>query len=179
MCPSAALAAASFVIGAAQQVVGFMGQQQQYDAQAEAYKQNALNAQAAARDEYASTQNRLLQEREAAVQERTEASIEALSARSTARTAAGEAGVSGLSVDALLADYYAKEGRNSASIENNLSATQNYLIGEMDSIEARTQSQINSVPIPTPPSFLPTAVGIFSSGLEAFRIYDANTRDVS
>ena len=104
------VAALSLVAGIAQGVVGYMGQMSQYEHQQAQFEANREASQRAAVNQYASQQLRIQQEGEAAAQTTQDVALEGQAARSTARTAAGEAGVSGLSVNALLQDLSAQEG---------------------------------------------------------------------
>ena len=166
------MAIASFAIGAAQTVVGFMGQQAQYKSQQQYYENNRQAANQAAVDRYTSQQNRALQEREAASQEKQNTQTKAMKARATAATAAGEGGVAGLSVDALMADYYAQQGRYERSIDNNYQMTADYLRSEMDATQAQATSRINSVQQGTPPSFASAAVSLFGNALNGLSTYN-------
>jgi len=115
------------------------------DAQNQYYMQNAREAQRAAVDSYTSQNIRLRQEKEAADQKRFEDSIEALKRRGTAYTSAGEAGVSGLSVDALVGDIFAQEGRQAIAVTSQFQANRQNILSEMDETRARAQGRINSV----------------------------------
>jgi hypothetical protein len=85
--------------------VNFLGQQQQAKAQ-EAYQaQASLAERQRAIQEQRSIRMRQGQEQEATNREINEMSKKAREAVSTAQVSAGESGVSGLSVDALLQDY--------------------------------------------------------------------------
>ena len=110
-------------------VVGYMGQQQQYEAQKQQYQNNREASNKAAVNTYTSQQNRALQERKAASQETQNLNIEAMRGRSTAEVAAGEAGVTGLSVDALINDYYGQQGRYERTLSNNYQMNADYQIG--------------------------------------------------
>lgn len=109
------------------------------------YMQNAAEAQRAARDSYVSQNIRLHQEKEAADQKTFEASVEALKKRGTVYNTAGEAGVSGLSVDALVGDIFAQEGRRQMSIDTQYKANRQDVLSQMDETRARAQARINSV----------------------------------
>ena len=113
------MAVAQFALSAAGTVAGFMAQSQQADAQQQYYENNRIAANKAAGDSYAANQNRALQERAAASQEQQNLQSDSIRARSTAEVAAGEAGVTGLSVDALIADYYGQQGRYERTLDNN------------------------------------------------------------
>jgi hypothetical protein len=158
----------SVVAAVASSLVGYAGQMANYKAQQQYYEQNAKAARVATVNRYASIQNRQLQEHDAAAQQVQQSKLEAMKARSTARTAAGEAGVTGLSVEALLQDLSAQEGRYEASVAQNYQMNQQYLRGEMEATQDQGIARINSVPYPTKPSFGAALIGAFGSGIQAY-----------
>lgn len=162
------MAVAQFALSAASTVAGFMGQQQQYEAQQQYYKNNREAANKAAVNTYASNQNRALQERAAASQQLQQLNTDAMRGRATAEVAAGEAGVTGLSVDALVADYYGQQGRYERTLDNNYQMNADYLRGEMDATQAQAEGRINSVQQGQKPSFADAAIRILGGGLEAW-----------
>lgn len=171
MVAPALMAGLSLVSGVASAVVGFMGQQQAYEAQNQMYKQNIKNAQQTARDQYAHTQNKWIQERNAASLEKQNANIDVASAAATAEAAGVEGGVSGNSVSQLVASYYGKSGRFNDTVDQNYQMNRDYLWASMDQTKNQTQSQINSVPKPQKPSFLDAAIRIAGAGLSAAQTY--------
>ena len=172
MLGAGAMAGLQLAIGAASTVVGFMGQQQQYEAQKAMYKQNIINAGKMAADQYANTALRAQQERSAAEMEKQNVNIEAMEGRATAATAAGEGGVAGNSVTALLGSYYSKQGRFNSAIDKNYQMSRDYLWSTMDQTRNQAQSMINSMPRPQKPSFLDAAIRIAGQGLEAAGTYN-------
>lgn len=162
---------ASIGLGIAQSVAQFGAAQQQYEAQMEHQRQNAINASRAAENQYANINIRAQQEDTARNQQQLATNIEVAQAVSTVEVAAGVGGVSGLSVEHILRDIYAQQGRNEAALDVNARMSRDYLMGEKKAAEAGGQSQINSVPIPEKPSILPYALGAFSSGLNAYSNY--------
>lgn len=172
------LAVAQFAMSAVGSVVGYMGQQQQYEAQKQQYENNRIEANRAAVDNYASTQNRMLQEQKAASQELQNLNVDAMKGRATAETAAGEAGVTGLSVDALVADYYGQEGRYERTLDNNLQMQSDYLQGEMTATSHQTAGRINSVSQGQKPSFLDAGVRILGGAVDAFGSYQRYNQKV-
>lgn len=168
------MAGLQLAMGVASTVVGFMGQQQQYEAQKQMWKQNIKNAQQTARDQYAHTQNRWVQERNAASLEKQNANIDVVQATSTAEAAAVEGGVQGSSVNQFLASYYAKQGRYNDSVDQNYQMSRDYLFASMDQTKNQTQSQINSMAKPIKPSFLDAAIRIAGQGLEAASSFNQN-----
>lgn len=183
----AAIPLLSFAVGAAQAVMGFQAQSQQAEQQNEYYRQNAIAANKAAMNNYANLQNNAIQKRNAAGAEGLETKIEAIKARGTARTAAGESGVSGLSVDALVNDYYGREGRHLDSIDQNYAMDRDYIRGEMDNTKATAEQRINSVQRATPPSFADAAIRIAGAAVNSmgqyqrqqFAGYGGNTQQMS
>ncbi|HVJ44379.1 MAG TPA: hypothetical protein VM639_22955 [Dongiaceae bacterium] len=90
---------------------------------ANAAKQNAAMQKAATNsfnNKQQQEQTALIQKQLASQQDEMNSSIEAAKARATARASAGEAGVSGLSVDALINDYTATESRYRDGLRQNM-----------------------------------------------------------
>ncbi|WP_127702632.1 hypothetical protein [Sinorhizobium medicae] len=168
MCVGAVgLAVAQFAMSAASAVVGYQAEQSQYEAQRQNYENNRIAANKAAVGQYATSQNKQLQEAKATSQELQNTNREALQARSTANVAAGEAGVTGLSVDALINDYYGQEGRYERTLSNNYQMQADYLRGEMEGVQAQAEGRINSVDQGQKPSFAGAAIRILGGGLDA------------
>lgn len=86
--------------------------------------------------------------------------------QATARVSSGEAGVSGLSVDALLGDFDRQAGENSATFLQSLSFADRQRQIDRESIGITTQSQINQLPFATRPSL---AGAIVKTGANAFQ----------
>lgn len=156
------------VLSVAQAAVGFMGAQAQADAQNAAHQQNRLNAIAAANDRYASLQNKTQQERHAASAELLEKKVKAAQARSKAIVASGEAGVSGLSVDHVLGDIFAQEGRQTAAIMQNFETRKQFNEDELTATYHQTVGRINSVKTAANPSPLPYIIQGLQGGMKAF-----------
>ncbi|WP_287253217.1 hypothetical protein [Mesorhizobium sp.] len=165
------MAVAQFALSAASTVAGFVGQSQQAEAQQQYYENNRQAANRAAVNTYAANQNRALQERKAASREQQNLAAEAMRSRATAEVAAGEAGVTGLSVDALIADYYGQQGRYERTLDNNYQMQADYLRGEMDATQAQAEGRINSVQQGQRPSFADAAIRILGGGLDAYGGY--------
>jgi len=174
MCPTV-MAIASFAIGAASSVMGYVGQKQAVDSQEEQYRRNAENAKMATSIKEQQINRRILQEGEAAAQKKFETNLDAKRAIATATTAAGEGGVSGLSVSHVLGSIYAQSGRFNASVDRNLDINRSYFRGEKEAAHTQGQAQINSVALPEKPSFLPALIGVFGSGVDAYGRYKQAT----
>ena len=166
MCDPVSLA--GLAIGAVSQVAGYMGAKNEASAQNQLAANNRIEANRAAADQYAATQNRMLQEQAAAGRDVEQADMTSAKARGTAQVTSGEAGISGMTVDSLIADYNAQQGKFERTTAQNLEMTQQQLRDNMDGVKAQTTSRINSVQKAAKPSFLPYAIGIASSGLDAY-----------
>ena len=120
MCAPAVFAIGSLVVGLASSALQYVGAQQAANQQASYQNQMiGMEYQRAAQEqqqlllknqqEQASLRLRQAQEKEAATRELAKVSMEARAASSRAVVAAGEAGVTGLSVDALLGEIRRQE----------------------------------------------------------------------
>lgn len=171
MCGPLMTAVGGFLISAAQTVVGFVGQQQAAAAQAAYYNDNAKRANEDMKRGYISTQRRMIQEEAAAAGERQEVAREGRAARAKAITAAGEAGVSGLSVDALLADYYGREAEFMDRSHQQVEWTHQQLTDSMYGLRSQAEDRINSVQKPVKPSFIDAGLRIAGAGMNAYTNY--------
>ena len=149
------------ILSIAQAAVGFAAASQQAAAQNAAYEQNRLNAIAAANDKYASISRRAVQEKEAASQKLLEKRIQGVKQRAQGKQAAAEAGVTGLSVAALMQDFEAQALRGEAAIITNFENKQTYLADEMDATYHQTVARIYSVR----PAAKPSPIGFILQGL--------------
>lgn len=172
MCEALTMMAASFAIGAVQTVTGFVGAQQQADAQNQRVKQNQEAAQESLRREYEQAQTREIQEEEAAAVQKQDIAREARAARASTLVAAGEGGVSGLSVDNLLADVYQQESTSFDRIDQNTGFMSDNLKYEMRGLKAKAQDRINSMPWNQGPSPFAAALKIGGSALNTYQQYD-------
>lgn len=169
MCDPITMVAAA--LGTAQTVTGYMGERQAAATQNAMVRENQKAANANLVREYADVQTRQIQEEDAAAIQKQDISREARAARATTMAAAGEAGVSGLSVDALLADVYGKEATAKDRISQNSGFTTSNLTREMDGLKAKAQDRINSMPWATGPSPLAAALKIGGVGLDSYNRY--------
>lgn len=159
--------ALGLVLGIAQAAVGFAQAKQQADDQNAAYERNWKASLAAMRDDYDSVTLNTLQEREVASSKLIEKRIEAMKAKATASTAAGEGGVTGLSVDALVSDLEAQHARQAHAIVTNYENKRLENMQRGKQIKNQTISRINSVKQARNPSPLPFILQGIGSGLGA------------
>lgn len=87
-----------------------------------------------------------------------------------ARVSAGEAGVSGLSIDALLNDLEFQGNENALDIEQNFDFNQRQRQLEAEGIGITSESQINQLPAVQQPDYLGIAL---NTGANAFGAYTA------
>lgn len=110
---------AALVITSAMSALSLNAQQQQVKYQNAQNEQQYKNAIAARDANINQTNLEMVQERENAMQKLEQNNLRADAAKSTASTAAGENGVSGLSVGALLDDLAMNQSRYNTSVETN------------------------------------------------------------
>lgn len=164
----AAVPLLTFALSAASAVAGYMGQQQQYEAQMAQKRENDRAAADSARKRYESIATSLKGEQSKASGEMLDAQTEALKARSKAKVAAGEAGVSGLSVDALLSDFSGQEERYLGRIDQNYNTTAAAYQDEREGAYDTARQRINSMATPVKPSFAGAAIRIGQAGIDAY-----------
>lgn len=155
-----------FGIAATSQVVNHQGQVAAAEQQNQLYRENAARANQNARDQMFQTQQRMLQEQEAAAAEKIDNTREARAAKATASAAAGEAGVTGLSVDALLREFDGRAAEANDRIDQNTEWSMTQLNNEMKGIRANTEDRINSVQRAAKPSFWDAGLRIAGAGLD-------------
>jgi len=183
----AGVAIASVAISAAGTGVSLYAQSEQSDAESDYQKRLAQARNQEIEENYklavasATTQNKALQQRaveegEAATEEKMRNAREAAKAVATARVAAGEGGVSGNSVNALLNDFMAQEARYRHSVNTNLEYARDSINYELESNEIVAKGRAASIKpfAPSPvqqPSYLAGALKIAGAGLDAYAGY--------
>lgn len=143
MCDPISLSIGALALGAGNAVVDHIGQNK-------ASKENKKQARIAEALEINSINLRGTQEKAAASQDIVAAERQTTTALSSARLAAGEAGVAGASVDALLADIGNEGSAFTQTVKLNTKNTLAQLEREKLGVGAKTQSRINSVPKANP-----------------------------
>jgi hypothetical protein len=176
-CDATALVAASLIVGTASQVAQYQGQQQQARQQYRYAKAAAEEGQAAAKQNFqianAQESERQREEAEASSQQISQIRKQAAEARSTARVAAGEAGVSGLSVDALLADFDRQEATSVNAVNRNRELSLRQSGFTRLGIRANGMNELSSTrfkPIARP-SLTELGLGVASEGLSSYNRY--------
>jgi len=161
---------ATTAIGAASAAAQYSGQRQQAKQQMAYQRQASIAEQKRAQQEQMSIRMRQGQEQEATAREVNEITNKAREASATALVSAGESGVSGLSVDALLNDYSRQEAayRMGITRQQEMKDVQTGLA----LTDAGFRTVNNQIGINRPvskPSFLEGALSIGSSAISGAR----------
>lgn len=156
---------ATLAISAASTTAGFIGQQQEAD-------QNRANAVKAFADTQSALGAREVQEQDSAGLQKFDADEKGQAARSTAAVQAGEAGVSGISVDSLLNDFTGRTGRYTSTVDQQTGWNLDQLQREKTGAFNQATSQIASMP---QPSFIDAGLRIAAAGFNADSDYTRRT----
>ena len=105
MCDPTVIAGIGAATGALSAGLGYVGQRQQAKQQAASQAQSVAAEQQRALQEQSSIRMRQAQEKEATARELQQVNVKSMEALARARVAAGDTGVSGASVTALMDDY--------------------------------------------------------------------------
>ena len=159
---------ALLVLSAASAAAGVYGQQQQAKAQNAYNDQQAKNTMEAYRANLAQTNLMQSQEHAAATQKINENNRAAEAAKATALVSAGESGISGLSVDALLANLSGEQARYNESVNQNYENASMAIDNQRTNAKVTAASQINSLKTPQSPDYLGAALRIGTA------VYDYN-----
>lgn len=169
MCTAMAMAATALGINTAQTAASFIGQSNMAKAQARFQEKQGAAANEAYRANLEALGLMRQQDISAASDQQQEVQREALQARSRAATAAGEAGVSGNSIDMLLREFQARELNFNSNIAENVKRRSDQTDREMLSARAGAQSQVNMARSPIEkPSFLDAGLRIAGSAFGAY-----------
>lgn len=149
MCEPISIAAATLAISAAATSYGYVQQSEQADAQNEAiednYERTRQEAVAAFERDTTDIARRQVQEQDAAAQQREQFTREYDAVRAQTVTSAGERGIAGLSLDALLGDLAGQQATRLRTTNDNLNMTLQQLQREKESAGFAAQSRVNSV----------------------------------
>lgn len=117
------------------------------------------------------------QEAEAAAEEKLRLGIAALEGEGAQKVAAGEAGVSGSSVDLLIQDYEAQKLRGVTTINRNLENVEKQIELEKMGASAEAQNRVNSLQQGVMPNFLAAAVGTAASATATYQTFKVDQPD--
>ncbi|OZB49738.1 MAG: hypothetical protein B7X60_00025 [Polynucleobacter sp. 39-45-136] len=166
MCDPVSLTAATLAITAASAGATIYSQQQQADAQSKINERQSQNIYAA----NAANQNQVnvqeQQSREQAIQKKTENDLVAREAIARGRTAAGESGVSGLSVNYLLADLAGKRDKFDSSVDANYNYAYMNSENQRANVAFDSASAINGLKSPIMPDYIGAGLRIAQAGVD-------------
>lgn len=160
---------ASVGIGAATAGLSIHGQRQAAKTQAKVQRNATIAEQQRHLQEVSAMRLRQRQEQVAAAQQIQQSATKAREARATARVSAGEAGVAGLSVDALINDMTRKEAEHRFSITQQQQF--NDVNRDLGLQDAAMRSRMNLLSINKPieqPNYAGAILGGISTGLSSY-----------
>ena len=174
------LAAASLV-SVLSSVVGYAAEAQAASAEAafrqQQFEQAEINSNRNFLNQAVQQNLRISQEEEGAFQQRQGQELERARAVASARAAASGAGVSGISVDALLADYNRSSDARDQTSRRNLAIFRQQSGQELEGFRAQAISRTASA-VPQPvqrPSIIGTGLTILGQGIEGYQNYRQTT----
>ena len=159
----------AIALGVAQGGMSYMGQKQSAKAQAKVQRNATIAEQQRQLQEMSSMRLAQRQEEVAAAQRISQSAKKAREARATARVSAGEAGVAGISVDALINDLTREQAEYDFSVQQQLEFSRtNTALGLQDS---QMRSRMNLLSINRPieqPNLLGSVLEGVSTGLSGY-----------
>ena len=169
MCSPAVIAAVA--LGTAQAGLSIQGQRQQAKTQAKMQQKATIQEQQRHLQELGAMRMKERQEAIAFAQERQQITKKAREARATARVSAGEAGVAGLSVDALLDSFTQNEANAQFSItQQQLFSAQNQAFGLSDAA-MRTRGNLMRINKPIEqPNYLGAVLDGAQTGMSMYSL---------
>lgn len=159
---------ASLAIGVASSGAGLLGQMSQGAAVTARNKMQANLDLRALNDEYTQGAHQEIYRNDEAEQKLHANSQAARAASATAAVSAGEAGVQGTSVNALMQEYDAKKGQYAADVEYNRKSENDAIQLQMKGFKDQAQSQLNQLTPPTPPDYFGAIAGVGESAFSAY-----------
>lgn len=176
MCNPTLIASAMFASQAGSSLMSYQAQKQQAEAQDAIYQQNKLNAYQSMRDEYLGVQDRQAQEIARSSQEIIQRRQEEQAHLATARVAAGEAGINGVTVERVLQGINAAASQDVDTMAQNKEWTLEQLSDQSKGITSKTQSRVNSVRKGVKPNPWATVFGIGNAAVSAGASYTSMTK---
>lgn len=162
---------ALIIAGGAMSVAGTL---KGHNAQADAFDANAREAHAAKIEEDRMVQEDAAVADAAAAKEKIDRGLEGMKTSATALTSAGESGVSGNSIDALMNELDASVLRGNTTTTQNLELSQRGTQRQLASNRRTAQSRINSV---AKPNRAATALSIAGTVASTAAAYGTATKD--
>jgi hypothetical protein len=151
-------------------------QNKQADAQTAANQQQYENDMNAYRNNLANLEVQRNQQQQDATEQINMNNQAGRQATATATVAAGEAGVSGTSVDALLAELAGRAAYDNVNVEENLLRQDHAINVQRENAHNGVVSQVNSYRTPTMPDYLGSGLKIGQGAVDSYSLYQRNVR---
>lgn len=172
MCPPA-LAWASFIVAAAGEGTNLYMQKQQQNAQVSYQEQMGEQQNKIAASNMANVRSAEAQDAEARAREGEKARLATQKAEATATVAAGESGVGGNSVNALLQEYVANLGQYKEAASRQAAWNETAENNQLTAIRLGSQSSILQLQQPVAgPNYAASATRLGAAGFGAYRDYN-------
>lgn len=162
------VALAGLAISTASAYVGYQAQAAQAAAQAQVNRATASSLQDSLKTQYETLDAERHQTRDVVSQQIAENRLDGLRARARAQTAAGEAGVSGLSVDAQMRDFFARELGFEQTQVGNFESFNHQQGLRARAAHAGAATQAANLPSVNKPSWLDAGLRIGAAGVNAW-----------
>lgn len=182
MCDGAsAVAIAGLIISAAATTYSTVEADRTVRAQNKINQQAADEGAALAAEAFKNSANQVRlresEEAEAAAKEKFENARAAAEARETARVSSGEAGVSGVSVDQLIADFYGQEAEFNDALNRNLEFSSGVAEEELKGLRsgALDRQFASKRPMLNRPSYLAAGLSVGNQALASYDNYKYRT----
>lgn len=173
---SAAVATGLSAVGTAVSIgstfMNYRADQKQFAAEQQQYSTNRLLAQQSMLEQAGQLSLRESQERDALLDKAMASKIEAAKVKGRTIASAGEGGVSGMSIAALVADIERTKLNNQGTINRNFDAIQQQGIYDRKALESQAQGRVNNMALPMAPSLLATGIQMAGLGLQGYNKYN-------
>ena len=155
----------------AQGISAYQNQRAQAKAQQQQYEQNRLNAAQARDDQAAAERTRADQEMANIEAERREFALESLRRQASMKVAAGEAGIGGAVLDALIDQQEAERLRNDTALDTQADNINAQMELQARGLDAQMLNRIGSVQQGVPPDPLGSVIGIAADAANTYNAY--------
>lgn len=175
MCEPISIAVGAMAMSAASSVMNFKAQQDAASAnnkyQSEMAERSRENALAANRNDQKQLTLRTIQEADSKSEQNRAGAIQAEQAAAAGRTSAAESGLSGLSLDNLVADIYRRSSNNESIRNINYDNTVNQLAAQREASGITAKSRMVMPQYTTGPSPMSLAVGLGKAAFSGYNSY--------
>lgn len=165
------IALAGLAIAAVSTAASVSAQQRQMNYQEDLNQRQADNIETARRANLANIEVQRQQALADTREQMTKNTVAGRAASATASVAAGESGVTGTSVDALLRELQGKAAWDNMTAETNYLRQDTALNAQRENVNTNSNSQLNSLTTPASPDYLGAGVRFGQSALNIYSDY--------